>query len=199
MKRRLRLLLLLLSGWVYAMQASAAAGLPSDSVYRLESAFSDQAGQAFRLADLRGRPQLVAMFYTSCRFVCPLIVDSAKGVEHALGAEQRARLGILLVSMDPARDDTAALHSVATRRGLDPASWRLARTQARDVRKLAALLGVRYRALADGEFNHTSALVLLDGQGRVLARTEKLGAVPDPDFLAAVRAALGTQDAPRVD
>jgi protein SCO1/2 len=49
---------------------------------------------------------------------------------------------------------------------------------------------VRYRKLANGEFNHSSMLVLLDGEGRVVARTEKLGAVPDPEFLAKVRATL---------
>ena len=199
MNQRLRLLLLLLCGMAFAFDACAAGPLPPDSVYRLESEFTDQAGRPFRLNDLRGRPQLVSMFYTSCRFVCPLIVDSAKGVEHALSADERPRLGILLVSMDPARDDTAALRAVADKRGLDPAQWRLARTAASDVRKLAALLGVRYRALADGEFNHTSALVLLDAQGRVLARTEKLGAVPDAEFLAAVRAALVPSAGARTD
>ena len=54
---------------------------------------------------------------------------------------------------------------------------------------LAGVLGVRYRELADGEFNHTSALILLDAEGRVLARTEKMGAKPDPEFVAAVRRA----------
>lgn len=171
----------------------AAAGLPGDSVYRLEDAFSDQAGKVFKLADRRGKPQLVAMFYTSCRYVCPLIVDSGKGVEHALAPAERARLGVLLVSLDPARDDTAALASVARKRKLDPARWTLARTEAGTVRRVAALLGVRYRALADGEFNHTSALVLLDSEGRVVARTERLGPVPDPDFLAAVKATLAAK------
>lgn len=168
----------------------AAADLPGDSVYLLQDGFSDQAGKPFRLAERRGKPQLVSMFYTSCRYVCPLIVDSAKGIEHALSPAERAGLGILLVSMDPVRDDTAALASIARKRKLDPARWTLARTEAAGVRRIAALLGIRYRALADGEFNHTSALVLLDGEGRVLARTERLGPVPDPAFLAAVKAAL---------
>ena len=48
------------------------------------------------------------------------------------------------------------------------------------------MLGVRYRQLADGGFNHTSALVLLDGDGRIVARTEKIGSVVDPEFIAAV-------------
>jgi protein SCO1/2 len=164
--------------------------LAADSVYLLKDRYSDQAGREFTLVDGRGKPRVVAMFYTSCRYICPLIIDSARGVERSLDADEQARLGILLVSLDPARDDTAALKSVFDKRRLDPARWTLARTDQGAVRRLAAVLGVRYRALADGEFNHTSSMVLLDADGRVLARTERLGAKPDPEFLAAVRAAL---------
>jgi protein SCO1/2 len=175
-----------------AMNAAVAADdVPPNSIYRLDASFSDQHGNTFHLEQKRGRPQLVAMFYTSCKFVCPLIVDSAKGVEHALPPDERDGLGILLVSMDPARDDTAALKTVFDQRNLDATRWTLARTDESNVRALAALLGVRYRALADGEFNHTSALVLLDAQGRRLTQTSALGAKPDPEFLAAVRDAIG--------
>jgi protein SCO1/2 len=55
------------------------------------------------------------------------------------------------------------------------------------VRGVAGVLDVRYRQLADGEFNHTSALILLDADGRIVARTEKIGSDVDPDFIAAVR------------
>lgn len=174
------------------LPAAAEGSLPGDSVYRFDPVMSDQSGATFHLGQRRGRPLLVAMFYTSCRYVCPLIIDSAKGVEHALSAAERDRLGILLVSLDPARDDTAALKIVFDKRKLDAARWTLARTDDSNVRTLAALLGVRYRALADGEFNHTSALVLLDSEGRRIASSEALGATPDEKFLAAVRETLQT-------
>ncbi|ODS62045.1 MULTISPECIES: SCO family protein [unclassified Arenimonas] len=174
---------------------AAASELPGESIYRLADTYTDQAGRDFALAEGRGEVRLVAMFYTSCRYVCPLIVDSAKGVEHALAPEERARLHVLLVSLDPDRDDPAALKSVFDKRRLPADRWTLARTEAPGVRRLAAVLGIRYRPLADGEFNHTSALVLLDREGRVLARTETLGAKPDPAFLAAVKAALAAPGA----
>lgn len=172
--------------------AALAAELPGDSVFHLAHQLTGQDGRNFTLIEGRGRPQLVSMFYTSCRYVCPLIIDSAKGVEHALSSEERKRLGVVLISMDPARDDPAALQSVMDKRRLDPQHWTLARPDPDHVRAFAAVLGIRYRALADGEFNHTSALVLLDADGRVLTRTERLGATPDPEFLAAVRAALAS-------
>lgn len=173
--------------------------LPGDSIYQLRDRFSDQSGAEFSLERSRGGPQLVAMFYTSCRYICPLIIDSAKGVEHALTEPERAQLKVLLISMDPDRDDTAALAAVAAKRKLDPIRWTLARTEANAVRRIAALLGIRYRALADGEFNHTSALILLDPEGRVLARTERLGSVPDPAFVEAVRASLGAPASPAAE
>ena len=133
---------------------------------------------------------MVSMFYTSCRFQCPLIIDSGKAIEHALTPQERARFGITLVSLDPKRDTPRALAAVAAKRHLDATRWTLLRPAAGDVRAIAGLLGVRYRALADGDFNHTSVLVLLDAEGRVLARTDKVGSPADAEFLAKVHAAL---------
>lgn len=190
--KRMLLLFVTALAWVCAGTSPAAEvrEIPGDSVYRFDATLSDQSGTSFHLAERRGRPLLVAMFYTSCRYVCPLIIDSVKGVEHALSETERDQLGILLISLDPARDDTAALKSVFDKRKLDGTRWTLARTSESNVRTLAALLGVRYRALADGEFNHTSALVLLDREGRQVASSEALGATPDAKFLVSVRSAL---------
>lgn len=173
-----------------AFAAPAAAPLPKDSVYQLTLPLTDQHGKTADWRTHRGQPQVVAMFYTSCQYICPLIVDSGKAVRHALTPAEQAKLGILLISMDPKRDTPAALMSVAKQRKLDPAHWSLASPRADDVRSVAGVLGVRYRQLADGEFNHTSALVLLDREGRIVTRTEKIGSVVDPEFVAAVRRVL---------
>ncbi len=170
--------------------APVPASAPSESVYRLSVKLTDQHGKQFDWGKRRGKAQLVSMFYTACQYICPLIVDSGKAVENRLTASERERLGILLISMDPKRDTPAALLSIAGKRKLDPSRWTLASPAQADVRKIAGVLGIRYRALADGEFNHTSALVLLDSEGRVLARTEQMGIKVDPEFLAQVRKAI---------
>lgn len=189
----LALLLAVVAGIPAAAAAAApsrTAVLPPDSVLRLDGDFTDQDGRAFTLPARRGRVQLVTMFYTSCKVMCPLIVDSGLGVDHALTPAERGKLRVLFVSLDPARDTAARLDALATQRKLDRHRWTLARTDAASVRKTAAVLGVRYRALANGEFNHSSVLILLDADGRIVARTEKMGRVPDPEFLAKVRATL---------
>jgi protein SCO1/2 len=164
--------------------------LPGNSVLRLTDRFVDQDGRSFTLAQRRGRPQLVAMFYSSCKYACPLLIDSGKGVDHALSAAERAKLRVLYVSLDPARDQPKVLAALAVQRKLDRTRWTLATSDAAGVRRTAAVLGVRYRQLANGEFNHSSMLVLLDAEGRIVARTEKLGPIADPEFLKQVRATL---------
>lgn len=159
---------------------------PSDSVYQLRLRLTDQNGRAFDMDSLGGAPVLVSMFYTSCEFVCPMLVDTMRNAQTQLSVQERGRLQMLLVSIDPARDTVAVLQHTAQERALDATQWRLARTEAPAVRKLAAVLGIQYRALPSGDFNHTTALILLDAQGRIVARSNQLGTA-DPEFVSQIR------------
>ena len=175
---------------VAAADAGAASpALPGDSLYHLQAGFTDLHGQSRQWAQLQGRPQLVSMFYGNCSLMCPLILENAKAVQKQLSPAQRARLGVAMITLDPARDTPAALAEVAER-NRTPADWQYLQPDADDVRAVASVLDVRYRFREDGSINHTSVLVLLDAQGRPLARSEVVGAAPDPAFLQQVRAAL---------
>jgi len=50
---------------------------------------------------------------------------------------------------------------------------------------VAAVLGIQYRRLANGEYNHSSLIDVLDAQGRIVARSGKLGEA-DPAVAAAL-------------
>lgn len=173
-----------------AAVAQAAPPLPPDSLYHLPATLTDTGGKDFKLADRRGRVQLVTMFYGTCRFACPLIIETLKGLDRGLTEEEKAKVDLLLISFDPARDTVPALRAIAVERKIDKPRWTMARAEPDDVRKIAAMLEVKYRQLEDGEFNHTNVVALLDEEGRIVARTEKIGPVPDPAFLSQVKAAL---------
>ena len=168
---------------------ATSAAMPGDSLYHLQAGFTDLHGQSLQWAALQGRPQLVSMLYGNCSLMCPLILENAKAVQKQLSPEQRARLGVAMITLDPARDTPAALAEVAER-NRTPADWQYLQPDADDVRAVASVLDVRYRFREDGSINHTSVLVLLDAQGRPLARSEVVGAAPDPGFLQQVRTAL---------
>lgn len=172
-----------------AFATDKAPALPTDSVYQLKAQLTDQAGKSFALADRRGQPVLVGMFYTSCQFVCPMLVDALRDTEAKLTPQERANLGVLLVTIDPARDTVAVLQRTAKERDLEPAHWTIARTDAKTTRKLAAVLGVQYRALPNGDFNHSTDLILLNSEGRIAGRTAQLGSA-DPAFVKQVKLAV---------
>lgn len=170
--------------------AAASADLPGDSVYQLHVPLLDQDGTSIDFASLRGKPRLITMFYASCPYMCPLIIDTARMSERALDESERAKLSVLMVSFDAKRDNPAALKALADKRKVDTTRWSLTGTDASNVRKIAAILGIQYRPLDDGEFSHTSVLILLDAEGRIAARSEIMGK-PDPEFIQAIRQVLG--------
>jgi protein SCO1 len=181
----MRGLLLFVAGLLLAGAACAATPLPGDSIYNLPVQLTTQDGQSQMLSAQRGRPQLVTMFYTKCQMVCPMIIDSLRLTRNALDPAVRSQVDLLAVSFDPANDDVASLRSYAEKRKLDPRIWTLARAAPAQVRQLSGVLGLQYRQLPDGEFNHSSELILLDVDGRIAARTTMIGKL-DPAFVKAV-------------
>lgn len=181
----------LLSGfvalWVSASVA-ATAKLPSNSVYQLDVAMTDQDGRTTRWGDTASPtsgPRIVSMFYTHCDYVCPMLFEAVRNIELQLPPAQRQRLQVGLITLDPVRDDVVALKKTADQRGGDAARWHLYRTQPKDVRKLAGVLGVQFRQLKNGEFNHSTLIILLDAQGVELARTDNIAKL-DANFIKVV-------------
>lgn len=170
------------------VSVAAGAELPGDSLYRLEIGLSGQDGQARLLALYRGQPTMISMFYGSCPRVCPLLIANIRRMEKQLPEPERGRMRVLLVSLDPDRDTPVKLLELARRHQVDLSRWTLARAEAADVRKLAAALGIRYRQLPDGEFNHSTVISLLDAGGRIRKQTSVMSSL-DPEFMAALRQA----------
>jgi len=163
----------------------AATTTSSDSIYSLEVPLTDQSGRAFTLDSMRGKPALITMFYSGCQFVCPRIVEALRKTETSLPANIRNRVPILMVSFDVKNDTPEVLRAMALERHLDDSIWTLARSDERNTRKLAALLNIQYRELSGGDFNHTSVLILLDADGRIVGRTSVIGKA-DPAFVKLV-------------
>lgn len=168
---------------LFAATACARDADPPQSIYHLETVITGQDGQHRGLDLYRGSPVLVSMFYGSCQATCPLIIDTLRATERGLTPERRARVRVLLISFDPERDTPEALRRIAAERRIDTSRWTLAQADPEAVRDIAALLGVQYRKLPGGEFNHSTVIVALSPQGEIQARTSELGHA-DPALLA---------------
>lgn len=144
------------------------------SIYDLPVQLVTASGESIGVDAARGKLVVASMFYASCTIACPLIISEVAQVVAELPPAIRADVQVLLVSFDPARDTPAALHELAVERKLG-AQWTLAVANEADTRALAAVLGVKYRKLANGEFAHGSTFVALDRDGRPIARSDALG------------------------
>ena len=169
----------------------AAGPVASGSLYQSDVALTDQNGRVFHLADLRGEPVLVSMFYGSCQMVCPMIFETLHATLAKGGKPAHDGVRVLMVTVDPERDSVPALKKTAAAHHADD-RWQVARASATGTREVAALLGVQYRRLADGDFNHSSTILLLDAEGRITARTNTLGAV-DPKLVESMRKLVAAQ------
>ena len=143
------------------------ATIPDRSLYQLESTWTSDVGREINLGTLQGRPQVVAMVFTSCEFACPIIVNDMKRIAAALPANLRGKVNFTLISFDHERDTPEKLHTFRQRMILPVSNWTLLRGGADDVRELAALLGVNYRKDARGQYAHSNIITLLNSAGEV--------------------------------
>jgi len=145
-------------------QASLAAPPPGDSLFHLAADFTDTSNQVLHLSDFAGRPTIVTMFFSSCEYACPVLVEDLKKLEAMLTEDERAEVQWLLVSFDVARDTPEALKLYSEKNDIE--TWTLCHADAASVRELAAVLGMKYKQTDGGGFSHSNRLTLLDAQGR---------------------------------
>jgi protein SCO1/2 len=129
---------------------------------------TDHHGAPLALADLRGRPLVISLVFTSCSTVCPITTDHLRDAV----AEARRTLGpqsfaVLTFGFDAGRDRPAQLSAFADTHRLDGVeSWYLASADADTTEALLADLGFSWRAAAGG-FDHVTQTTILDAEGRI--------------------------------
>jgi protein SCO1/2 len=164
-------------------KAEPAAAFSDKSLYQTESKWTTDAEKQITLADLKGRPQVVVMFFANCQYACPILVHDLQKIEAALTPESRARVGFTLVTIDPRRDTPEALANFRATRVLPAETWTLLHGESDDILELAALLGVKYKEEATGQFAHSNIITVLNGEGEIVHQLVGLG----QDLKATVR------------
>lgn len=150
------------------------AALPETSVYNLSEPWHDQNNRETKLKLLRGKPQVVALIYSSCKGACPRIIGDMQAVEATVDKAMPNAAGYLLVTMDPEADSPARLKEMASDLKLGP-EWKLLNGSSDQVQELAATLGVRFRKISDTDFAHSNTITVLDSDGNIVYQKESLG------------------------
>ena len=143
--------------------SQAAIGSPLGD-YRLR----DIQGQAFDLSQLRGRPLVVSMIYTSCHHVCPTITRNlAKTVDVAREALGEDAFTVITVGFDWKVDSPERMRQFAAQQGLaDASNWHFLASDGSTINALSDNLGFIFYASAKG-FDHLTQTTIIDRQGNI--------------------------------
>lgn len=178
-------LLLALALWLRGTPAPARNILPAGGDFILQSADGP-----IDTKNLRGKVLLVFFGYTNCPDICPASLSAGAQALNALTPEERERVRLLMVSVDPERDTpqrlkeyTAYFHPSMTGVTGSPA----------EIARIAGAFGAGYikqpvRADSTYAVDHTASAFLVGSDGR-LAAVLDLG-TPTEQIVAAIRAQL---------
>jgi len=139
---------------------------------------------------LRGKVLMVYFGYTHCPDVCPASLAAGANALKALTAEERRQVKLIMISVDPARDDVKHLKEYTT--FFHPEMIGATGTPD-EIAPLARAFGAGYMKQAarpDGTYavDHTTATYLVGPDGR-LARVLDFNAKID-DIVSAIRKLL---------
>jgi len=125
-------------------------------------------GARLTFEELRGRPVVLSLVYTSCYHVCSgLTLRLRDTVEVAGRALGRDAFTVVTVGFDTPNDTPQRMRAYARERGAVRPGWHFASTDAAGIERLASTVGFTYFASPKG-FDHVTQTTIIDAQGRVV-------------------------------
>lgn len=126
-----------------------------------------ETGQRVSLGQLRGKPLVLSLIFTSCYQICPMTTRHLAGVvdkaRDALGADS---FNVAIIGFDTATDTPSAMRYFADRQGVSDRGWHFFSADARSIEALTADLGFQYFRSANG-FDHLIQASVIDAESRV--------------------------------
>lgn len=157
------------------IEVAESSEIPELSVFHLPSKWLTQENEEIELAELRGKVLVVAMIYSSCQFACPRLVADMKDIESQIPKDKLSEVNIILVSIDPERDQPDTLKQFAIDNKLDTRYWTLLHGSTDDVLEFAAVLGVKYKKVSPVDFSHSNIISLFNRKGELAYQQDGYG------------------------
>jgi protein SCO1/2 len=164
--------------------SASSPGLTDKSLFQLDSVWNSAGGGKLKLAELKGKPQVVTMFFARCELACPVLIHDMKRIEAALPSELRGKIGFVLVSFDSERDTPEVLRDYRERQELSAATWTLLQGKPDDVLELGALLGIKFKKDPQGQFAHSNVITVLNPAGEIVFQLNGLNLDVSPAISA---------------
>jgi len=134
---------------------------------------TDQAGEATRLSQFRGKVIALTFAYSRCPNpnYCFRLSNNLSNLERRFHAQAGSSLILITIVIDPDEDQGKALARYADTWKADPKAWRFLTGNLDDVRNAAQLFGMGFWD-DDGFLTHAFHTVVIDRQGKLAANIE---------------------------
>jgi protein SCO1/2 len=147
---------------------------------------TNQQGQVFTLANLRGQVWVADIIFTRCAGPCPRMTRQMKELQDALPATSKTKL--VTLTTDPVFDTPQVLRLYGERFGANPERWtfltgatdQIARLATSSLKLTAIEKSAAERESPEDLFIHSTIFVVVDKQGRLRGVFESSGEGIEP-------------------
>lgn len=139
-----------------------------NSIYQVNSDWTNQFGNKVNIGDLRGKTQVFTMIFANCTYACPILANDMRRIASELTNDELKDVQFTLISIDPERDTPERLMQFAQDQNLNLAHFQLLTGERSDIDDLAALTGFRYKKEPDGSFSHSNIITILNEEGEII-------------------------------
>ena len=137
-------------------------------------------GEPFNLQQLRGKPVLVSLIFTSCYHTCPLITkELANAVDAASQVLGPDSFNVVSIGFDTSVDTPGMMADFKTRQGVSADNWYFLSADAGVINTITEETGFIFFASPRG-FDHLSQTTLIDEQGQVF---DQIYGIPFPNMV----------------
>ncbi|MDH5659375.1 MAG: SCO family protein, partial [Gammaproteobacteria bacterium] len=126
--------------------------------------FTDSSGRGLKLHDLKGKPLVLSLIFTSCYQTCPMTTRHLSSVvEKAREALGHDKFSVAILGFDSQFDSPLAMKHFAKKQGIENANWNLLSADPKTIKAFTKELGFLFYTSPNG-FDHMVQATIIDAE-----------------------------------
>ena len=126
--------------------------------------FTDSSGKGLKLHELKGKPLVLSLIFTSCYQTCPMTTRHLSSVvEKAREALGHDKFSVAILGFDSQYDSPLAMKHFAKKQGIDKANWKLLSADPKTIKAFTKELGFLFYSSPNG-FDHMVQATIIDAE-----------------------------------
>jgi len=160
-----------------AVSLSGPAWSSPTSFYELPNTFTNDQGRVLHLSEWRGKPLIITMEYSGCRFMCSTTFSQLKELQVAAD-KKKIKIDFVIISLDPDNDTPEAWQQYRKTKDIERGNWHLLTGSRATTKEIAALLGIKYWSMGE-DILHDFKVVRLNARGEIEKEITAYGVEPE--------------------